>query len=134
MPSFWCGASRRLLEEFRRRFPSAMAEHATVEESEFFGRRFAGIIAVGLMFLLAAETQAVVIGKAAKALQPGGRFLFTAPGEAVSWRDAMTGRESISLGREGYRRILEDAGLRLDGERRDEGENQYYFASKRERL
>jgi SAM-dependent methyltransferase len=33
-------------------------------------------------------------------------------------------------GREEYRRILENARLSLDGERSDEGENHYYFASK----
>lgn len=127
---FGVDASLRLLEEFRRRFPGAMAEHAAVEESGFFERTFDGIIAWGLMFLLSAKTQAVVIQKAATALEPGGRFLFTAPREAVSWTDAITGRESLSLGREEYRRILRDAGLRLDGEGSDEGENHYYFASK----
>ena len=127
---FGVDASLRLLEEFRRRFPRAMVEHAAVEESEFFERTFDGIIAWGLMFLLSAETQAVVIQKAARALQLGGRFLFTAPREAVRWKDAITGGESISLGREEYRRILADAGLRLDGERNDEGGNHYYFASK----
>jgi len=42
----------------------------------------------------------------------------------------MTGRTSTSLGREGYRTLLEAAGMALIEERSDEGENHYYFAEK----
>jgi hypothetical protein len=42
----------------------------------------------------------------------------------------MTGRTSISLGREGYRTLLEAAGMALVEERSDEGENHDYFAEK----
>ena len=127
---FAVDASQSLLEEFRKRFPAVATEHATVEESEFFRRTFDGIVSVGLLFLLPPETQATAIGKVANALRPEGKFLFTAPREAVRWSDAMTGCESISLGSAEYQRILETAGLQLDAERTDEGENHYYFASK----
>jgi chemotaxis methyl-accepting protein methylase len=123
-------ASQRLLEEYRRRFPAAMTEHAAVQESEFFAQKFDGIVAWGLLFLLAAEAQPVVLRKMAKALQPRGRLLFTAPREAVRWKDAMTRSESVSLGREAYRRILQTEGLLLQQETRDQGRNHYYFASK----
>jgi SAM-dependent methyltransferase len=122
-------ASERLLEVYRKRFPPAVTQDAAVEESEFFQQKFDGIIAWGLLFLLNVETQELVLRKAARALKPGGKLLFTAPREAVRWKDALTGRESLSLGGEEYRRILEAEGLVLTDEKRDEGENHYYFAT-----
>lgn len=67
----------------------------------------------------------------ARALEPGGRFLFTAHAEPVEWLDAMTGRPSRSLGAPTYERLLQDAGMSWVSEARDEGENHYYFAEKR---
>ena len=60
----------------------------------------------------------------------GGRLLFTAPPQASTWLDAMTGEESRSLGGETYRRILSAAGLSVLREYEDEGENHYYDAVK----
>ena len=123
-------ASSTLLAAFRERFPHSPAECCAVEDSDFFRRTFDGVVAVGLMFLLPAETQAVVIHKVAKALWPGGKFLFTSPEQRVTWRDILTGRESISLGRERYQQILSAAGLVLLGEGVDEGDNHYYFSER----
>jgi 2-polyprenyl-3-methyl-5-hydroxy-6-metoxy-1,4-benzoquinol methylase len=123
-------ASPKLIAAFRTRFPDLQAECSSVERSEFFRRRFDGVVAVGLMLLLRPEIQKIVIGKVAKALSPGGRFLFTSPREAVSWSDALTGRVSISLGVEQYERLLRADGLVLVGEKSDEGENHYYSVSK----
>lgn len=127
---FAVDASASLLAEFRKRFPTATAEQTAVEDSDFFRQSFDGILACGLLFLLRVETQELVLRKAAKALKPNGKLLFTAPRFAVRWKDAMTGRESISLGSEGYQRILSDEGLVLGAEKTDEGDNHYYFASK----
>src|SRR5258708_7507914 len=91
-------ASAKMIAAFRKRFPDAPAECAAVEDSAFFNLKFDGVIAWGLLFLLPADVQAMVIGKVARALNRDGKFLFTAPQEAVTWRDALTGRESISLG------------------------------------
>jgi hypothetical protein len=63
-------------------------------------------------------------------LRSGGRLLFTAPSQCCSWRDAMTGRTSISLGYEAYQKALEAEGMSLIGTRSDEGENHYYLAQK----
>jgi len=123
-------ASSTLLAAFRERFPGSPAECCGVEDSEFFRRTFDGVVAVGLMFLLPADTQAVVIQKVAKALRPGGKFLFTSPEQRVTWRDILTRRESISLGRERYQEILNAAGLVLLGEGVDEGDNHYYFSER----
>jgi 2-polyprenyl-3-methyl-5-hydroxy-6-metoxy-1,4-benzoquinol methylase len=121
-------ASEKMITAFGRRFPSAYAKCVAAEDSEFFGRSFDGAVAWGLLFLLPPEVQKSVIRKVAKALRPGGKFLFTSPREAVTWQDALTGRESISLGSEMYRQILSAEGFTLDGERSDEGDNHYYFA------
>jgi 2-polyprenyl-3-methyl-5-hydroxy-6-metoxy-1,4-benzoquinol methylase len=123
-------ASMKMISAFRRHFPSAYAECAAVEDSHFFSRSFDGAVAWGLLFLLPPEVQKSVIRKVAEAFHPGGKFLFTSPREAVTWQDALTGGESISLGSEMYRQILSAEGFALDGERSDEGDNHYYFASK----
>jgi hypothetical protein len=47
------------------------------------------------------------------------------------WRDALTDRESLSLGAQRYHEILDAEGLDVVGERSDEGGNTYYLASKR---
>jgi cyclopropane fatty-acyl-phospholipid synthase-like methyltransferase len=127
---FAIDASATLLEAYRKRFPDAHTECAAVEESTFFNRTFDGIVSWGLMFLLPADTQRIVIAKAARALAPGGRFLFTAGPEADEWPDVMTRRMSISLGADEYRTILRSHGLTVEGELDDEGENHYYFAAR----
>src|ERR1051326_7328608 len=75
-------ASAKLVAAYRERFPDAHVECAAAEESDFFGRTFDGVVAWGLLFLLPGDVQRRVIGKVARALNPGGRFLFTADREA----------------------------------------------------
>jgi 2-polyprenyl-3-methyl-5-hydroxy-6-metoxy-1,4-benzoquinol methylase len=123
-------ASATLIEMFRRRFPSAHAECSAVEESDFFRRTFDGVVAWGLLFLLPPAVQSVVIRKIARTLNPNGKFLFTSPKEVVTWRDVLTGGESVSLGAERYQQILRVEGLVVVGEQSDEGGNYYYSVSK----
>ena len=123
-------ASSAMVAAFRERFPGVPIEHNTVEASAFFDRTFDGVLAWGLLFLLEPAAQALVIEKVARALNPGGRFLFTAPKERVEWRDAMTDRPSQSLGAQTYERLLRDAGLTWVAEAQDEGENHYYFVER----
>lgn len=123
-------ASPRMVSELRARFPRVPVECNSVEHSRFFGRAFDAVIAWGLLFLLPRDAQALVIEKVARALVRGGRFLFTASPRACEWADAMTGKRSESLGAEAYRRLLETAGLVLEGEADDEGANHYYMALK----
>ena len=123
-------ASARMVAAFRARFPTVPVECAAVEDSDFFGRTFDGVVAWGLFFLLDGEVQSRLIAKVAAVLPSGGRLLFTSPSQSCSWADAMTGRTSISLGYEAYRKALEAEGMSLVGTRLDEGENHYYFAQK----
>jgi hypothetical protein len=120
-----------MVAAFRERFPAVPIEQNTVEASEFFNRTFDGVLAWGLLFLLKPVAQALVIEKVAGALNPGGRFLFTAPEEPLEWLDAMTDRPSQSLGAQTYERLLRDAGLTWVAAAQDEGGNHYYFVERR---
>jgi SAM-dependent methyltransferase len=123
-------ASPTMVAAFRERFPGVPIEQNTVEDSEFFNRTFSGVLAWGLLFLLDPAAQALVIEKVARALEPQGRFLFTAPRQPLEWLDGMTGRQSQSLGEHTYKRLLHDAGLTWVADAQDEGENHYYFVEK----
>jgi len=120
-----------MIAEFRANFPSAPVQCAAVEDSDFFGRTFDGVVAWGLFFLLTAEVQLNLIGKVAAVLPTGGRLLFTAPSQPCSWLDAMTERPSISLGHGAYRDALDAEGMTLVGTYLDEGQNHHYSALKR---
>jgi SAM-dependent methyltransferase len=124
-------AAPSMVAAFRGRFPTVPVQCAAVEDSDFFRRMFHGVVSWGLFFLLEAEVQCKLIQKIAAVLPSGGRLLFTAPSQICSWSDAMTGRTSISLGHEAYRKALEAEGMSLIGTLLDEGENYYYSAQKR---
>lgn len=123
-------ASPTMVAAFRDKFPGVPIELNTVEASRFFNRTFDGVLAWGLLFLLDPAAQAVVIEKVARALEPQGRFLFTAPREPLAWLDGMTGRPSQSLGEHTYERLIRDAGLTHVADTQDEGGNHYYLVEK----
>ncbi|OJY63722.1 MAG: methyltransferase [Sphingobium sp. 66-54] len=123
-------ASPTLVAAFRQRFPMARVACEAAEESGFFGRKFDGAVAIGLLFLLPAEGQRAVIGRVASALSSGGRFLFSAPRQRCAWTDLLTGRPSRSLGFDRYERILGTAGMRVVATHVDEGENHYIDAER----
>ena len=110
--------------------PEVHAQCASVEESDLFGRTFDAVVASGLMFLRPVDVQALLIHRVAGVLNSNGRFLFTSPQEACAWHDALTGRDSISLGSHVYGQILDAESLRVVGERFDEGHNHYFFTLK----
>lgn len=124
-------ASPTMVRTFTKRFPNVPIQCIGAEESSFFNRTFDAVISWGLFFLLQEDVQRRLFAKVAGALKPGGKFLFTAPRQSCTWNDAMTGKRSVSLGEEEYRRALEKAGLTLVQTRTDEGENCHYFAEKR---
>jgi len=123
-------ASPTLCAAFRAAFPRANVVCESVEESTFFGRTFEGVLAWGLMFLLSRSSQLDLIRRTAAVLEPGGRLLFTAPAQACSWVDVLTGRQSQSLGEVTYKAAMQTAGLVLAPGYTDEGENHYYHAIK----
>ena len=123
-------AAPAMVESFQSRLAGVPVQCASVEESDFFGRTFDAVVAWGLVFLLAEDTQRRLLAKIAGALRDGGFLLFTAPRQRCTWADAMTRRNSVSLGQAEYRSILESAGMLVEGTRVDEGENHYYLARK----
>ncbi len=51
-------ASPTLIESYAARFPNAHTECARVEESDFFGRQFDGVVSIGVILLPAARRPA----------------------------------------------------------------------------
>ncbi|WP_215240087.1 class I SAM-dependent methyltransferase [Dyadobacter helix] len=121
-------ASPSMIQLFRQNFPNAPAACEAAEDSSFFNRQFDAIIAWGLLFLLPEKKQEIVIRKMANALYTEGKLLFTAPSQKMKWEDAITALESISLGAQRYKELLEASGLLLIGEFEDEGGNHYYHS------
>jgi len=127
---FAVDAAPSFIAVFRQNLPGVPVACETVMESDFFGRSFDAVLAWGLMFLLPVDEQIRLIGRIAETLSPGGRLLFTAPAEPVSWTDAMTGLESRSLGLAAYQRHLVEAGLNPLRDYEGEGQNHHYEAMK----
>lgn len=119
-----------MVKAFQRNLPDVPVACEAAEDSLFFNRMFDGVVAWGLMFLLAPGAQRRLIGRIADVLVPGGHLLFTSCGgtEPLVWNDAQTGLESRSLGATAYRRLLSDVGLVVTSEYEDEGENHYFDA------
>lgn len=123
-------ASPTMVAAFQQRFPNVDVACEPAERSAFFNRTFDGALAIGLVFLLPANSQRELIRRMAGALKPGGRLLFSAPRQVCIWDDLLTGQPSSSLGADEYRRILASSGLHLVDEYVDEGGNHYYEARK----
>ncbi len=121
-------ASRQLLDTFEKRFPDIPTQCASVQECDFFDRRFDAAIAIGLLFLLDENDQLRTIERVAEILRPGARFLFTAPVEIGSWRDRSTGHPCVSLGQAVYEQALSDSGFGNIKRYVDSGMNNYYDA------
>lgn len=119
-------SSPTLVAEFTSRFPAIPVQCARVQESDFFGRKYEGAIAIGLLFLLSEVDQATLISRVSEILVSRGRFLFTAPTPYGTWKDLNTGLECTSLGQERYEELLRDSGFRVLATYTDQGENNYY--------
>ena len=123
-------ASPSLISAYRLSLPGMPAVCEPAQDSSFFDRTFVGVISIGLIFLLGGGDQRKLLTSVANVLEPGGRFLFSAPREVCRWNDTLTGRASMSLGADAYAAHLTSVGLRLDDCRSDEGGNNYYEAVK----
>ncbi len=127
---FAVDAAPSFVAAFQRNLPGTPILCEAVQDSRFFDRTFDAVLAIGLMFLLKPEDQPPLIQRFAEILVPGGRLLFTATAKPAVWNDVMTGLESVSLGAEQYRKLLEAAGLSIAGEYEDAGKNHYFDAFK----
>src|SRR6266567_3357711 len=127
---FGVDAALSLAAAFQRNLPGTPILCEAVQVSRLFDRSFDAVLAWGLMFLLKAEEQHRLVQRFAEILVPNGRLLFTSPAQPVVWKDVMTGMESVSLGAEEYRKLLGAAGISVESEYEDEGENHYFDAFK----
>ena len=125
---FAVDASPTLLAAFRKRFPHVRTENASAQDADFFSRAFDGIVAWGLMFLLEKSVQERLIARVGGALNPGGKFVFTAPYDSVEWVDGITGKFSWGLGADTYKQLLNEAGLKVLPGQIDAGDNYYFYA------
>jgi len=123
-------ASPSMVAALRQRFPDVKVACEAVEHSDFFGRTFDGLMAIGLIFLLPEESQHQLIARMAASLKPGGRLLFSAPREIGNWDDVLTGQVSLSLGSEAYHHLMGHAGLHNCRAYVDEGGSNYYEGHK----
>lgn len=82
-------------------------------------------------FYLRRKFNADFIAKVSAVLASGGRMLFTAGSEPLSWLDAVTGKTSISLGLGEYRKELDASGMSLIGTHLDQGGNHDCSTQKR---
>lgn len=121
-------SSTTLVKVFQSRFPQIPIQCARVQNFDFFNLKFDAAIAIGLMFLLSEADQINLIASVSKQLNPGGRFLFTAPTRITTWDDISTGTLSRSLGKARYEEILNIAGFCNLSCFTDSGENNYFDA------
>jgi SAM-dependent methyltransferase len=127
---FAIDASAKMVDRFQQNFPQIPICKESALDSTFFDQTFDAIVAWGLIFLLGEDQQKTLLELVSSKLNPKGTFLFTSPMQKVTWRDSVTGLESISMGREGYVDLCKNLGLILDSEYVDEGENHYYSFKK----
>jgi len=127
---FGIDASPTMVAAFNRQFTDMKAICEPVESSTYFDRKFKGIVAIGLIFLLPNDIQRQLIHRISSPLEPKGHLLFSAPNQVCEWVDLTTGRTSRSLGEDTYIQLLSSAGLTLVDTYVDDGDNFYYHAMK----
>ena len=128
LQAYGVDAAPSFVSAFQTNLPGIPVVCESVLESTLFHRTFDAALAIGLMFLLKVEEQHRLIQRFADILAPGGRLLFTATAKPHTWTDVMTGRASVSLGAEEYRKLLEAVGISVAAEYEDAGQNYYYDA------
>lgn len=128
---FALDASPAMVAAFKARFPNIPVACEAAEDSSFFGRQFDGVMAIGLVFLLREASQRELFRRIAEdALKSGGSLLFSAPYQACTWTDVLTGQPSTSLGAQTYRSILEHHAMKVIQTHTDEGGNHYFEVEK----
>lgn len=125
-------SSPEMIARYRANFPGNSAQCKRAQEARFAAESFGAVVAWGVLFHLPAAEQKAVIRKVAEWLTPGGRFLFTSGDVENVTESAMNGVTFtyVSLGIAAYRRVLEEAGMRLEYHHADAWENYVYVAEK----
>ncbi len=129
---FAIDSSEKMIASFREQFPRVPAACEKIQDSTYFNTTFDAVISWGVMFHLDRSAQEKVISNVARALNPGGKFLFTSgdkEGTAEGVMDGVT-FQYVSLGIDAYLAALERNGLVLIDHYYDAAENYVYLASK----
>jgi SAM-dependent methyltransferase len=130
-------SATRMVEQFRTNLPGTPVMCSPIQTTRLPIDRFDAAIAWGVIFHLTHGDQALAFAKVARALKPGGRFLFTSGDRGDKDDNGIEGAPMNgvpfhywSLTREGYRELLRQHGLRLIEVHQDGGQNTYYLAEK----
>lgn len=125
-------SSPAMLASFRRNCPAATSELGPMEAADLGEAIYDAAICWGVLFHLDASAQRAAIRNAARALKPGGLFLFTCAQEADTREGTMDGVafHYLSLGKEAYDETLREAGMVLEKDYEDPHENYVYLARK----
>ena len=125
-------SSPEMIARYRTNFPDVPTTCQRAEQADFPAESFEAVVAWGVLFHLSETEQRDVIGKVAGWLRPGGRFLFTSGDVEDATEGEMNGVTFpyISLGANGYRDVIESAGMRLEGSHHDEWDNYVYVTEK----
>ena len=128
-------SSTEMLRRFQVNCPGTPYLHAAIQTCDLEGRAFDAAVAWGVIFHLTREDQVRAFEAIARAVKPGGPFLFTAgdkdgsidgqPMNGVPFR-----YHSFSV--DGYRDVLANHGLTLEDVHTDSGGNVYYLARRRQ--
>jgi SAM-dependent methyltransferase len=126
-------SSAAMLASFRRSFPGLPAVRATLPRCPFAVASLDAVLAWGVLFHLDHDGQRDALAAVARALRPGGLFLFTS-GDSHGSIDGgpMNGVRFRyhSFSAEGYRSLLAERGLVLRGWHADSGGNTHYLSRK----
>lgn len=126
-------SSSRMLDHFRRNFPEVPAVHARIDRDALPPSTYDAVLAWGVLFHLDHAAQEAALANIARALEPGGRLLFTSGDEHGSVQGSPMGGAEFrywSFSADGYRQILAAHGLTLESSNVDAGDNTYYWSRK----
>lgn len=129
---FGIDSSQEMIARFRDNCPSAHAECAAIEGSDFFNTTFDAVVAWGVFLHLTPADQEQAVSKVSRVLSSGGKFLFTAGDQEGTAESRMSGVgfRYISLGAAKYRTLLHEHGFDVLDEHSDQWDN-YVFISQR---
>jgi SAM-dependent methyltransferase len=125
-------SSRLLLDRFIANVPEAEAVFGDISTHPLPRRAFDFVVCWGCLFHLEEDGQTLALGNLAAALRPGGQLLFTSGADAGLREGSMDGvrLRYRSLGRDRYRKLVEDLGLDFIEDYADPQQNHVYRFAK----
>ncbi len=125
-------SSPTMVARYRANFPSIPVRCTQAQESDFADETFDAVVAWGVLFHLSETDQALLIEKVSRWLKPDGWFMFTS-GKARGTTESEMNHVRfgyVSLGRDMYRRLAEQSGLRWIRDYTNDWDNYVYVVQK----